>query len=69
MDILAQYSREQLKDFLDLDKKIDWLDDFYEWITQQMAYDVFENWAINHDDQDYYELANNILDQTLESNK
>jgi len=69
MHILTKYTHEQLKDFLDLNKKIDWPDDFYEWITQQMAYDVFENWAINHDDQDYYELANNILDQTLESNK
>jgi hypothetical protein len=68
-DILDKYTKEQLKDFVNSDKCIPWPDDFREWITEDMAYEVFDRWCEGHDDDDFYDLAKSILSDILDEDE
>jgi len=60
-NIFYKYTTEQLKDFVDPNKCLDWPADFREWITEDMAYEVFDSWVENHDEEDFYNLAQSVL--------
>jgi len=59
-DILDKYSIQQIKDIINGEDK--WPDDVYEWMTSQMAYEVFDQWVRDNNPEDYTRLANSILE-------
>lgn len=59
-DILDKYSIQQIKDIINGEDK--WPDDVYEWMTSQMAYEVFDQWVSDNLPEDYVRLANSILE-------
>ena len=40
----------------------EWPDDVYEWMTGQMAYEVFDQWVRDNNPEDYTRLANSIVE-------
>lgn len=64
-DILDKYSIQQIKDIINGDDE--WPDDVYEWMTSQMAYEVFDQWVSDNNPEDYTRLANSIV-EFLEQN-
>lgn len=58
-DILNKYSIQQIKDIINGDDE--WPDDVYEWMTDQMAHEVFDQWVSDNNPEDYTRLANSIV--------
>lgn len=58
--VLDKYTIEQIKTIVNSNDE--WPSDIHEWMMDQMAHEVFDNWVNNHDDEDFINLANELLE-------